>query len=531
MIYPDLGLEMPERLGRVHFVGIGGSGMSGIARMMHQAGVPVTGSDRSANYSTKALEEIGIPVAIGHAAENVGDADTLVVTGALWQDNPEYRYALAHGLPVLHRSHALAWLARGKRLVSVAGAHGKTTSTGMVVTGLLGLGAAPSFVNGGIIESLGVSSAPGSDDLFVIEADESDKSFLLYDTAIALITNVDPEHLDFYGSRENFMRAFVDFASAAREQVVISADDPGALEVLAALRAAEAEGADGPRIRTFGEAADADVRLVSVDDSGPVRFSVELNRPAGLADAAGEVQRLEAQLSVYGKHNAVNAVGALAVLTGLGFDAAEALAAIAGFGGTKRRFEFHAEVGGVRVYDDYAHHPTEVAALLDSARAVVGDGRLIAIHQPHLFSRTGMFHREFAEVLERLADHTVVLAVDGAREDPVPGITGALVADDFGDPSKVDYIDDWQRAADHLAAIARPGDVMVTMSCGTVYRIIPQVVEALHGRFDGAAEPRSTEASRADAEPTSADASSLAGEQKNTGASLADAQQKNTGAQ
>ncbi|MBN9613388.1 MAG: UDP-N-acetylmuramate--L-alanine ligase, partial [Actinobacteria bacterium] len=336
----------------------------------------------------------------------------------------------------------------------------------------------PSFVNGGIIESLGVSSAPGTDDLFVIEADESDKSFLLYDTAIALITNVDPEHLDFYGSRENFMRAFVDFALAAREQVVISADDAGALEVLAALQEAEAEGADGPFIRTFGEAADADVRLVSVDDSGPVRFTVELD------GADGAPQRLEAQLSVYGKHNAVNAVGALAVLTGLGFDAAEALSAIADFGGTKRRFEFHAEVGGVRVYDDYAHHPTEVAALLDSARAVVGEGRLIAIHQPHLFSRTGLFHREFAQVLEAGADHTVVLAVDGAREDPVPGITGELVSNDFVDQSKVDYIDDWQHAADHLAEIARPGDVMVTMSCGTVYQIIPQVVAALHGRFD-----------------------------------------------
>ncbi|UOR02935.1 UDP-N-acetylmuramate--L-alanine ligase [Leucobacter allii] len=473
MIYPDLDLEIPADLGRVHFVGIGGSGMSGIARMMHQAGVPVTGSDRSANYSTAALEAIGIPVAIGHDAANVGDADTLVVTGALWQDNPEYRAALERGLPVLHRSQGLAWLARGKRVVSVAGAHGKTTSTGMIVTGLLGAGADPSFVNGGIIESLGVSSGPGSDELFVIEADESDKSFLLYDTAIALITNVDPEHLDFYGSREAFMAAFVDFARGAREQLVISADDPGAREVLAALRADP--GSDASRIRTFGEAADADVRLVEVDTSGPARFAVELAGPDG-------VERHEAALSVYGRHNAVNAVGALAVLTGLGFEAGAALAAIAEFGGTKRRFEFHAEVGGVRVYDDYAHHPTEVAALLDSARAVVGDGRLIAVHQPHLYSRTGLLHREFAEVLERGADHTVVLAVDGAREDPVPGVTGALVADDFTDADRVAYLPEWQEAADYLAAFARPGDVLVTMSCGTVYRIIPQIVEALRER-------------------------------------------------
>ena len=469
MIYPDLTLEVPERLGRVHFVGIGGSGMSGIARMMHQAGVPGTGSDRSANYSTRALEEIGIPVAIGHDAANVGDADTLVVTGALWQDNPEYRFALDRGIPVLHRSQALAWLARGHRVVSVAGAHGKTTSTGMVVTGLKGLGADPSFVNGGVIESLGTSSGAGTDELFVIEADESDRSFQLYDTSVALITNVDPEHLDFYGSRESFMQAFVDFARAAMEMVVISADDAGAREVLAALR--EEPAGSLPAIRTFGESTDADVRLVSVDDSGPVRFAVEV-------DGA----RYETQLGVYGKHNAMNATGALAVLTGIGCEASAALEAISGFGGTKRRFEFHADVDGVRVYDDYAHHPTEVAALLDSARAVVGEGRLIAIHQPHLFSRTSLFHREFAEVLEAGADHTVVLAVDGAREDPVPGVTGELVSNDFADPSRVAYIDDWQRAADYLAEIARPGDVMVTMSCGTVYQIIPQVVEALRGR-------------------------------------------------
>lgn len=469
MIYPDLEMELPGQLRRVHFVGIGGSGMSGIARMMHAAGVSVSGSDRSENYNTEALRDLGITVSIGHDAAHVADAEALVVTGALWQDNPEYRFALERDLPVLHRSQALAWLARGRRVVSVAGAHGKTTSTGMLVTGLLGAGADPSFVNGGIIESLGVSARPGTDDLFVIEADESDGSFLLYDTAVALITNVDPEHLDFYGSREAFMRAFVDFAGRAREQVVISADDPGAGEVLSVLRS---EGLRTP-IRTFGESAEADVRIVRIDDSGPVRFTVEID---GVEYSGG--------LPVYGRHNAVNAVGALAVLIGLGFEPQTALDALSGFAGTKRRFEFHAEVAGVRVYDDYAHHPTEVAALLDSARAVVGEGRLIAIHQPHLYSRTQHFHREFAAVLEAGADHTVVLEVDGAREDPVPEVTGALVADDFVDQDRVAYIDDWQHAAEYVARIARPGDVMVTMSCGTVYQIIPRVVSALRDRFE-----------------------------------------------
>lgn len=471
MIYPDLSATIPDHLGNVHFVGIGGSGMSGIARMLHDAGVRVTGSDRSANYSTEALEALGIPVHIGHDAAHVGDADTLVVTGALWQDNPEYQYALAHDIPVLHRSQALAWLSRGRRVVSVAGAHGKTTSTGMLVTGLIGVGKDPSFVNGGIIESLGVSSGVGAEDLFVIEADESDKSFLLYDTAVALITNVDPEHLDFYGSREAFMAAFVEFARGARELVVISADDPGAREVLEELRSNPQP--DDPRIVTFGIDSEADIRIIDIDDSGPVRFSVTVN---------GEPY--QSALHVYGSYNAVNAVGALAVMVGLGIDAQEALSAISTFGGTKRRFEFHADVGGVRVYDDYAHHPTEVAALLSAARAVVGDGRLIAVHQPHLYSRTKLFHAEFAEALERGADHTVVLAVDGAREDPVDGVTGALVSNDFVSPEKVAYLPDWQEAADYLADFAQPGDVMVTMSCGTVYQIIPQIVESLKRRFE-----------------------------------------------
>lgn len=468
MIYPDLALHVPDQLGKVHFVGIGGSGMSGIARMMHERGVTVTGSDRSESYTTKALEQIGIRVAIGHDARNVADADTLVITTALWEDNPEYQVAVSKGLTILHRSHALKWLAREGTTVSVAGAHGKTTSTGMLVTGLIGLGADPSFVNGGVIESLGVSSGLGNGELFVIEADESDKSFLLYDTAIALITNVDPEHLDFYGSRDAFMQAFVAFAEGASELLVISADDPGAQEVLAQVQRTESQ-----RIVTFGESIDANVRLVETDTTGPVKFQVEF---------AGE--RYPCQLSVYGKHNAVNAVGVFAVLTGIGFEPQAALDAIAQFGGTKRRFELHAEVGGVRVYDDYAHHPTEVAALLESAKPVAGDGRIIAIHQPHLYSRTQMFHREFAQVLESAADHTVVLEIDGAREHPVAGVTGELVSKDFVDPTKVAYIDDWQRAAEYLADFAKPGDIMITMSCGTVYQIIPQVVASLRNRFE-----------------------------------------------
>lgn len=459
-IKPDLTAQIPAELGAVHFVGIGGSGMSGIARLFMGAGHRVTGSDVRDSDNIAALRELGAEIAIGHDAANVGDADAVVVTGALWQDNPEYQLALERGLPVLHRSQALAWLIAGQRLVSVAGAHGKTTSTGMVITGLLELGEDPSFVNGGVIEELGVSSAAGEGDLFVVEADESDGSFLLYDTSVALITNVDPDHLDHYGSLEAFEQAFVDFADRAREFVVISSDDPGATRVAARL--------SHGRVVTFGEATDATVRVHSIETDGPVSFAISYG---------GSEYR--ATLRIPGRHNAINAAGAFAVLVGLGFDPEASLAGISRFAGTGRRFELHGTVGGVSVYDDYAHHPTEVAAALLAARTVVGSGRIIAVHQPHLYSRTRLFAKEFAEVLERYADETVVLDVYGAREDPEPGVTGALVSGRFADPSRVAFVPDWQEAADHTARIARAGDFVVTLGCGDVYRIVPQLLDAL----------------------------------------------------
>lgn len=465
MIKPDFSIEIPDELGTVHFVGIGGSGMSGIARLFLGAGHTVTGSDARDSANIEALRELGATITIGHDAANVGDADTLVVTSALWPTNPEYVLAQERGIPVLHRSQALAWLINRQRLVAVAGAHGKTTSTGMIVTGLLGLSESPSFVNGGVIESLGVSSAQGTGDLFVVEADESDGSFLLYDTAVALVTNVDADHLDHYGSLDAFDDAFVAFAQKASEFVVISSDDPGAVRVTAKLT--------GQRVLTFGEADDADVRVHSITTEGPVSFVVSF-----------EGQDNGATLRVPGRHNAINAAGAFAVLVGLGFGAAESLAAIAEFGGTERRFELHGTVDGVSVFDDYAHHPTEVAAALSAARTVVGEGRIIAVHQPHLYSRTRLMAGEFAETLESHADQTVVLDVYGAREDPEPGVTGALVSDRFADASKVAFISDWQQAADYVASIARPGDYVITLGCGDVYRIVPQLLGSLSATRD-----------------------------------------------
>lgn len=460
MIKSDFRHSIPADPGTVHFVGIGGSGMSGIARLFVEAGITVTGSDSRDTENVRALRDLGVTVHVGHRAENVGDASTLVVSGAISSSNPEYARALERGIPTVHRAKALAWLADRHRLVAVAGAHGKTTSTAMVVTALRELGVGAGFVNGGIIRSLGVSAASGDDDIFVIEADESDGSFLLYRTAIALITNVDPDHLDFFGSEEKFYDAFVDFASGASEAVVISSDDVGARAVTERL--------ERSRVTTFGEHPDADVRVHSVELDAGVSFSV-----------AWRGSDYSVTLAVPGLHNALNAAGAFGVLMRLGFEPRASLDALATFSGTERRFEFRGEVAGVRVFDDFAHHPTEVTAALKGARAVVGAGRVIPIFQPHLYSRTRMLAHEFASALESLADFTVLVPIYAARQDPEPGVTSHLIIDSFSNPGGAADFDDWEEAAVFAASIARPGDIIMPMGGGDIAGIVPALLKAL----------------------------------------------------
>lgn len=461
MIRPDMTTPIPERITTAHFIGIGGSGMSGLAGMFLDRGIVVSGSDRAESAAMSRLAERGASVHVGHDAGHLPvEADVVVFTGAIWPENPEYLAARERGVPVIHRSQALHWLIGGRRLVAVAGAHGKTTSTGMIVTALREVGEDPTFVNGGVIASLGTSSATGSDEVFVIEADESDGSFLLYDTAVALITNVDPDHLDHWGSAAAFLDGFRRFADGASEAVVISADDPGAVQVTSML--------SHRNVVTFGMDEHADVRVDDITTDGPVAFTI----------TAGD-RSVRTQLDVPGTHNAINATGAVAVLLTLGHDLADAARAVSSFGGTVRRFELHGRSRDVSVYDDYAHHPTEVAAALAAARTVVGDGRIIALHQPHTYSRTQQMFREFAQVLESLADHTVVLDVYGAREDPVPGVTGRLVSEAFEDASRVHFVADWEDAAQYTAGVARGGDFVITLGCGNVYQIIPQVLDAL----------------------------------------------------
>jgi UDP-N-acetylmuramate--alanine ligase len=461
MIKPDFTQQVPEDLGVVHFIGIGGSGMSGIARLLIGMGHKVTGSDLRDTSNVASLRDLGARIFIGHDESHLGNPDTVVVTSALWPTNPEYLLAKQRGIPVIHRSQALAHLASSKRLIAVAGAHGKTTSTGMVITALTSMGADPSFVNGGVINSVGYSSYSGKGELFVIEADESDGSFLQYDTAISLITNVDPDHLDHYGSIEAFHRVFADFANKSKEFVVISSDDPGAKEV--------AKLVTRPMI-TFGEAADAAVRVQNIKPQAKVSFELVYKG-----------QAIGASLLIAGKHNALNAAGAVATLVGLGFDFEKSIQEVAKFAGTERRFELHGITAGVSVYDDFAHHPTEVAAALEGARAVVGSGKLITVFQPHLYSRTRLFAKEFAEALAA-SDEVVLLDIYAAREDPEPGVTGELILNQFSDKSRIHYVPNWDDAPAVAAKLSSEGDFIVTMGCGDVYRMVPQLLDALKDR-------------------------------------------------
>ena len=458
MIKPDFTQAVPDQLGTVHFIGIGGSGMSGIARILIGMGHVVTGSDLRDSSNVEALRELGAKIYIGHDQSHLGDPDTVVVTSALWPTNPEYLLAKERGIPVIHRSQALAKLASSKRLIAVAGAHGKTTSTGMVITALMSMGQDPSFVNGGVINSVGQSSSSGTGELFVIEADESDGSFLLYDTAISLITNVDPDHLDHYGSIEAFHKVFADFANKSKELVVISSDDQGAKEVAKLITK--------PMI-TFGEAKDATVRVQNIKEDAQVSFELVYKE-----------EKSSAKLILAGRHNALNAAGAVATLVSLGFDFQASVLEVAKFEGTERRFELHGQERGVSVYDDFAHHPAEVQAALNGARAVVGSGKLITVFQPHLYSRTRLFAKEFAQVLAE-SDEVVLLDIYAAREDPEPGVTGELILNNFSDQSKIHYAPNWEEASAKAASLADSGDFIVTMGCGDVYRMVPQLLQAL----------------------------------------------------
>ena len=495
-------MSEPTLQDRFHLIGIGGAGMSVVAELLASRGATVEGSDREESAVLEYLRSVGVRAFVGHEASHVDTSSVVVVSTAIREDNPELAIAHERGQRVIHRSQALALAASGMRFVGVAGAHGKTTTSGMLAIGLSACGLDPSVAVGGVLPQLGTGAHLGSGDVFVAEADESDGSFLNYTPAIEIVTNVEPDHLDTYGTTEAFEAAFVDFAHrlVPGGLLVACAADPGSL------RLAQSAAAEGLRVVTYsfdrpdtlpgGRLVGAGHVHLNIRERGAssTRALLTLTRAAdreqsgGVAAGAPAQSQVELVLAVPGDHVALDAAGAWAAGIEVGVEPAEMARALGSFGGTGRRFEDRGQADGVRVIDDYAHHPTEIEALLHTAREVAQErgGRVLVLFQPHLFSRTRTFADRFGQALA-LADVVVVADVYPARENQAdfPDITGETVAQRVPGDRAV-FVADRQDAAHTLAAQARPGDLLLTVGAGDVTELATTVLSDLSTREGGA---------------------------------------------
>ena len=459
-----------DRLGRVHFVGIGGAGLSAIARIMAERGLPVTGSDDQDTPFLPALRQLGVTCHAGYSADHLGDAETLVVTTAAREDNPEVVEARRRGLRILPRSAGLESVMKGQRVLAVAGTHGKTTTTSLLTVALLACGADPSYAVGGVLSATGANAEAGSGELFVAEADESDGAFLVYHPYAAIVTNVAADHLDNWGTEEAYRAAFAEFVDHVDREgfLVCCVDDPGAADL------AEVARRRGLAVVAVGESEHADLRATDLRFEGTTStFTIH----------DGGVELGTVRLAIPGRHYVLDALAALAVGLRLGFPFQQLRAGLEAFAGTGRRMELKGEAGGVRVYDSYAHQPIEIAGDLQAARAVAGDGRLVVAFQPHLVSRTRIFGAAMGRALGA-ADEVVVLDVYLAREDPDPAVTGALVAAACPLPAdRVAFVPDLDDVAAELVSRARPGDLVLTLGAGSVTGVGPRVLALLaeHG--------------------------------------------------
>jgi UDP-N-acetylmuramate--alanine ligase len=462
-------------LGRVHIMGIAGSGMSALARILLERGLGVSGCEARDSITVAGLRALGATVYIGHSPAHLDDADTFVYTTAINPKHEEFVAARASGKRVLRRAAALAAALEDKRCVAVAGTHGKTSTTSLLVVAAQACGADPSFAIGGNLYETGKNAHLGSGEFAVVEADESDGSFLLTRPALAVITNVEADHLENHGDLEGIFRAFEMFVDRVDSDglLLVCADDAGACRI------ADYARATGRPVRTYGTHDDADFQVFDVvTRSDAVEFSVT---------GPGIGQRRVRVGALIGAHMALNAAAALVLIAHLGLDIEVAIGSWAGFAGVHRRFEFHGEGGGVRVFDDYAHHPTEIIASLVAAReALAGTGRLIAVFQPGTYSRTQTFADEFADALTR-ADIAVVMDIFPAREEPIPGVTGATISDLIElPPGQVVYEPRYEAVPERVAALARPGDLVVTMGIGNVYLLCGEIRDACAARIGGA---------------------------------------------
>lgn len=445
---------------KVHFIGIGGAGMSAIAKVLLERGLAVSGSDLKGSRAMTVLGALGANVRVGHDPGNIGDADVIVVSGAIPDNNPELSYARASGLPVMSRGEALATLLVDSRSVIVAGTHGKTTTTSMIVSILRSAGLDPTFLVGGGLNDSGTNALAGSSDLAVAESDESDGSFLLLHPHVGVITNIEMDHVDHWGSLDDLNRAFQEFMNATDEGGALVVPAGGDIEVSAR--------ATGRAVITFGEAGD--IRSDGVRSRGHETVFA-LITPDGQTDV---------NLHALGAHNVSNALAAVGAALMCGVDLAGIVAGLGSFKGVERRFDLKGEVSGVTVVDDYAHHPTEVKATLKAARDGSW-GRVIAVFQPHRYSRTAALYREFGAAFTD-ADRVVVTDVYGAGEEPVPGVSGKLISDAVCTltPGRgVAYLPHRSDVISYLGAVVRDGDLVLTLGAGDVTSLGEEFLQSL----------------------------------------------------
>ena len=449
---------------RVHFIGIGGAGMSGLARIALSQAIIVSGSDVKESSVVNALEAVGATIATSHASNNVDGADLVVYSTAISASNPELIRAQELGIPTFTRAAALSILMSESKSIAVAGTHGKTTTSSMMAVALQSCGADPSFAIGGTITTSGSNAHRGTGEIFVAEADESDGSFIEYHPYAAIVTNIEHDHVDFFATPEDVAQAFRDFAATIKPEgfLTFCGDDVGAKALALTVSSCE--------LISYGTSQECDLTLDSIE--------LEAMGSRARAIWRGKVVGI-IELQVPGQHNLLNAAAVLATGLNLGFGAAELLTGLSIFRGTGRRFENKGVVHGIRVIDDYGHHPTEIDVTLKAARRLAGDGRVTVIFQPHRYSRTQAFAKEFAKVLD-LADRAIVLEIYAASEKPIAGITSRVITDLM---SHGEYIPNFIQVTDSVIETAQPQDVIITLGAGDVSSLAPIIVDGLSRRF------------------------------------------------
>ena len=449
---------------RIHFIGIGGAGMSGLARISLSHGITVSGSDAKDSSVVKALQALGATIATAHAASNVDGADLVVYSTAISTSNPELMRAQELKLSILTRAAALSILMSESKSIAVAGTHGKTTTSSMMAVALQACGADPSFAIGGTITASGSNAHRGTGEIFVAEADESDGSFIEYHPFAAIVTNVEHDHVDFFATLADVAQAFKDFAATINKDGFLTycADDEGARALASTVKTCA--------LISYGVDESCDLRLDSIE--------LEAMGSRARAIWRGKVVGF-IELQVPGHHNLLNAAAVLATGLNLGFPAPELLTGLSVFRGTGRRFELIGTVHGIRVIDDYGHHPTEIDVTLKAARRFAGDGRLIVIFQPHRYSRTKAFSAQFAKALD-VADRAIVLEVYAASEKPIAGVTSRLIT---GAMNQGEYIPNFIEVTDSVIDTAQPQDVIITLGAGDVSSLAPIIVDGLSRRF------------------------------------------------